>query len=111
MDEDAGPHIFAAGSHNRDVLTEIRRFTDDEVEEAVGRDNIQRLCGPAGTTFIENTYGLHRGLPPRIRPRLVFQPLYSLRPVIYGPKRPLRHKSAGDPPDLDPYVNRVFLQF
>jgi hypothetical protein len=111
VDEDAGPHIFAAGSHNQDLLTEIRRYTDDEVEAAVGSDKIKRLCGEAGTSFIENTYGLHRGLPPRARPRLVFQPLYTLRPVIYGPKRPVRPKTAGDPSGLDPYVNRVFLQF
>ena len=111
VDEDAGPHIFASGSHKQDVLTTIGRYTDDEVETAVGSDKITRLCGPAGTSFIENTYGLHRGLPPRVRPRLVFQPLYTLRPVIYGPKRPLRQRTAGDPPGLDPYVNRVFLQF
>jgi hypothetical protein len=109
VDEDSGPHIYAAGSHRMPVLSNIARFPEAEVVAAVGAERIKRFTGPAGTTFIENTYGLHRGLPPTKRPRLVFQPLYTLRPVIYGPKRPLR-VAAGVPVDgLDPYVNRVFL--
>lgn len=111
VDDESGPHIFAAGSHQKDVLTRIARYSDEEVEAAVGADKILRLAGPAGTSFIENTYGLHRGLPPTKKPRLVFQPLYTLRPVIYGPKRPLRPRRASDPAGLDPYVNRVFLSF
>jgi hypothetical protein len=109
VDDESGPHIFAAGSHRKDVLTRIARYTHEEVQMAVGPETIQRLVGPAGTSFIENTYGLHRGLPPIRKPRLVFQPLYTLRPVIYGPKRPLRRRRDSDPAGLDPYVNRVFL--
>lgn len=109
VDADSGPHIYAAGSHRQDVLTRIARYSDEEVAGAVGADRIRHFTGPAGTSFIENTYGLHRGLPPTKRPRLVFQPLYTLRPVVYGPKRPLRAITSRDPAGLDPYINRVFL--
>lgn len=111
VDEDSGPHMFAAGSHRKDALTRIRRYEDAEVAAAVGAQSIMRFTGPAGTSFIENTYGLHRGLPPRSKARLVFQPLYTLRPVIYGPRKPLRRVAGSDPERLDPYVNRVFLSF
>ena len=109
VDDQSGPHIYARGSHRKNTLTQLGRFTDEEVEAAVGADTILRLKGPAGTSFLESTYGLHRGLPPTHRPRLVFQPLYTLRPVIFGPKRPVRSARPAEAA-LDPYVNRVFLR-
>ena len=107
VDEDAGPHIFAAGSQKINALTEIRRFEDAEIEATAGRENIVRFLGPAGTTFLENTYGLHKGLPPRTKPRLVLQVLYTLRPVIFGPEIPVLKSAAGKQP-FDPYVSRVY---
>jgi hypothetical protein len=111
VDDESGPHVYAKGSHRKTALARIDRYSEEEVAAAVGEDSIVRLTGPAGTTFIENTYGLHRGLPPTRRPRLLFQVLYTLRPVIYGPKRPVREVRATDPAGLDPYVNRVYLRF
>jgi len=110
VDDASGPHIFASGSHRKNVLTKIRRYSDDEVESAVGPESVVRFTGPAGTCFLENTYGLHRGLPPVSRPRLVFQPLYALRPIIFGPKNPLRARTPEEAAALDPYINRVFLR-
>lgn len=109
VDDESGPHIYARGSHRENVLTTVGRFTDEQVAEAVGSDKIMRLKGPAGTAFVESTYGLHRGLPPISKPRLVFQPLYTLRPVIFGPSRPVRSQTPAEA-GLDPYVNRVFLR-
>jgi hypothetical protein len=107
--EDTGPHVFVDGSHLVDRLTEIRRYQDDEVESAFGPQDIQRLVGPAGTAFLENTYGMHRGVPPVAGPRLIFQPLYALRPLIYGPRKPVIDAAAA-PAGLDPFVNRVFVR-
>ena len=107
--EDTGPHIFVEGSQRIDKLTRIARYTDEQVAEAFGEDAIRRFTGPAGTAFLENTYGMHRGLPPRAGPRLIFQPLYAQRPLIFGPKRPVI--SASELPlKVDPYVNRVFVE-
>jgi len=30
-----------------------------------GRENMLSFSGPAGTAFLENTYGIHRGVPPK----------------------------------------------
>ena len=107
--EDTGPHIFVEGSQRIDKLTRIARYTDEQVAEAFGEDAIRRFTGPAGTAFLENTYGMHRGLPPRAGPRLIFQPLYAQRPLIFGPKCPVISASELSL-KVDPYVNRVFVE-
>jgi hypothetical protein len=111
VDETSGPHVFVKGSHKENKLTQIRRFTDAETEATFGADSLLRFTGPAGTAFLENTYGVHRGTPPTDNPRLIFQVLYSLRPVIYGPKIPLVRAGAnGVPKGLDPFINRVYCE-
>lgn len=108
VDENAGPHLFIRGSHLDPKLTAIRRYQDDEVHAAFGKEREVRFTGPAGTSFLEKTYGLHRGLPVASTPRLIFQVFYSLRQVIYGPRRPLFPRTAL-PPGRDPYVNSVYF--
>ena len=109
VDDTAGPHAFVKGSHKVNQLTAIRRYTDEEVDSTFGPEKVVRFKGPAGTAFLENTYGFHRGTPPTKKPRLIFQVLYSLRPTIYGPKHPVaRIGQSGIPPGLDSYVNRVY---
>lgn len=112
VDNSAGPHMFAAGSHKINALMKIGRYADEEVENAIGKQNIVRFCGRAGTAFLENTFGLHKGLPPQSTPRLVFQVLYSLRPVIYGPSIPIvTAPDAAEGHAIDPYINRVYCHF
>lgn len=92
------------------ALTEIRRYQDEEVVDAFGAEKQVRFTGQAGSSFLENTYGMHRGYPPVSKPRLILQVLYSLRPVIYGPKSPICTLGQdGVPADIDPYINRVYF--
>jgi ectoine hydroxylase-related dioxygenase (phytanoyl-CoA dioxygenase family) len=109
VDENTGPHMFVSGSHRQNRLTAISRYGDSEVEQAFGSRNILSITGKAGTAFLENTFGVHRGVPPRQGPRLIFQPLYTLRPVIFGPPKPLCRRENFSP-SFDPYINRVFLR-
>jgi phytanoyl-CoA dioxygenase PhyH len=110
VDEVSGPHMFVPGSQNVNKLTAIRRYEDEEVAEAFGKDSLNVFTGKAGTTFLENTFGFHRGVPPSRTPRLLFQVLYTLRPSIYGPEAPVgRIGEAGIAADLDPFINRVYL--
>ena len=111
VDEESGPHVLVKGSHKVNALTEIRRFGDEEVADTFGADKQVRFTGPAGSCFLENTYDIHRGYPPVSKPRLIFQVLYSLRPVIYGPKSPICTLGQdGVPADIDPYINRVYCR-
>lgn len=105
----SGPHMFVRGSHQSEELSERVRYTDETVAATFGKDDILTLTGPAGTMFLENTFGLHRGIPPANEPRLIFQALYSFEEYIAGPKRPVR--SVANPFEgvmLDPYVNRAY---
>lgn len=112
VDETSGPHVFVRGSHRVNKHTEAeRRLSDDFVAKEFGADNILRFVGPAGTTFLENTFGIHRGIPAATKPRMIFQVLYSLRPLIYSPKQPfVQSRENAELAKLDPYINRVYLQ-
>jgi hypothetical protein len=110
VEEENGPHEFILGSHARPQLHRIRRYSDDEVLSTFGADHLVRFTGKAGTVFLENTYGLHRGQPVRSGRRLMLQVIYSLLPMAYGPAAPYRSE-AFRPTEraLDPYINRVYV--
>lgn len=111
VDAGAGPHIYVRGSHREDRLMPIRRYSDAEVEGAFGRERFVQFEGPAGTSFLENTFGFHRGLPARQTPRLIFQVVYCQGPILYGPPRPIAEAGrVAQGLTLDPYVNRVYLR-
>jgi hypothetical protein len=110
VDEVSGPHMFVPGSQNIDKLTKIRRYDDREIVDAFGENSLSMFTGKAGTVFLENTFGFHRGVPPTQKPRLLFQVLYSLRNSIYGPDKPVgRIGDDGFPSGIDPFINRIYL--
>ena len=111
VDDESGPHVFVPGSHNTDKLATIRRYSEEEVHQAFGPNCEKRFTGPAGTGFIENTYGFHRGIPPQSKPRLIVQATYCIESVPYGPKNPVAKIGApGVPPNIDPFINRVYCK-
>jgi phytanoyl-CoA dioxygenase PhyH len=84
VDASAGPHVIVRGTHRdkprlrrRDAF-KVRRYSDDEIVAAYGRDRIVSITGPAGTGFVEDTLCIHKGEPPTGRPRLVLQVQYAL---------------------------------
>jgi hypothetical protein len=93
-------------------LREIRRFEDDTVAAEFGQENILRLTGGAGEGFLEDTFGIHKGQPVMQGRRLMFQAVYSMFPLPYGPKRPAasaaevsQHHAA----TVDPWTNRLYV--
>lgn len=105
-----GPHIYVRGSAASAKLAAIKRFGDEEVVGAFGEGALSIQTGAAGDAFLENTFGLHKGKPVEQGMRLVFQAIYSLNPIPYGPLRPLASfdgRLAGD--DGLREVNRVYL--
>jgi hypothetical protein len=108
VDDEAGPHVYVKNSSNSDKLIDLRRFEDKEVEETFGKENVLSITGKAGSTFMENTYGIHKGTLPRSKNRLVMQIEYSLRPIPYDYK-PVPESAVTVTHKLDPYINRLFV--
>lgn len=76
VDLDAGPHTYMRGTHTAKKMKDLfpmRRFTDREVHDQWGKDREVKVIGAAGTGFIVDTFGIHKGTPPRTRDRLVVE--------------------------------------
>jgi len=107
-----GPHIYVSQSSSSLALREIRRFDDQEVVNAFGNENVMELTANAGEGFLEDTFGIHKGQPVAQGQRLIFQAVYSMFPLPYGPKVPVARLGevtldGGD--RLDPWINRLYL--
>lgn len=91
-----GPHMFIRQTHDFEwilaqaggeasmelalsLFTSHGRHIAQQVEQAFHK-YIAEITGPAGTGFLELTYGFHRGKVPTRRPRLVFQVMYAMTP-------------------------------
>jgi hypothetical protein len=77
---DNGPHAFIPGSH-RDVGERVMRdsrYTDAEVLGWYPNVAPQLFTAPAGTVFLEDTLGLHKGIPGKSGVRGVFECEYSI---------------------------------
>lgn len=95
VDHDAGPHAFVPTTHRCDTLLKAReaasspqefdrwlgqlRKTDEEVDNAFGIEPAL-ITGNAGTTFMANTRGIHKGLLPKTKNRLICQIVYGVTP-------------------------------
>lgn len=108
VDEESGPHVFVRGSHRSAKLAKIARYTDEEVAQTFGSDNVLCLTANAGTSFLENTYGMHKGQLPKSRRRLLLQAQYSLGPISileYSPRKLTLQPGIR----IDPYINRLYV--
>ena len=54
------------------------RYTDEEVFKMYPKADEVVFTGPAGTVFIEDTLGFHKGIPVRDGKRFVFEYEYSI---------------------------------
>lgn len=79
-----GGHVCVIGSHHRPPQIRfgdrwnIRRYTDEEIGYQFPANDIQEICGPAGTGFAENTLCVHKGRTPTSHPRLLLQLQFAL---------------------------------
>lgn len=108
-----GPHIYVSHSSPSPALRQIRRYTDEEVVGAFGASRVMELTGRAGEGFLEDTFGIHKGQPVAEGTRLIFQAVYSMFPLPYGPKAPVmaaKGVKLDDGTFPDPWVNRLYLK-
>ncbi len=107
-----GPHVYVRTSAGSPLLRRIRRFDDGDVRQAFGQENIIQLTAGAGDAFLENTFGIHKGQPVMQGRRLIFQAVYSMSPLPYGPKEPVARADEVGPLGSgrpDPWINRLYL--
>lgn len=105
VSEETGPHSFVTGTHDFDLLyadvmerfdaysdtfqqfwkwMEVHRKTDDDVLKYF-EDEIKVFLGPKGTSFLEDTRGLHKATLPTKGPRLAFEIVYTTLPKFNEP--------------------------
>ncbi|WP_194152294.1 phytanoyl-CoA dioxygenase family protein [Muricoccus nepalensis] len=101
-----GPHVYVRGSHNTAAQLRARPYQRAALEREYGPRSIRTVTGPAGTTFVADTHGIHMGLPPAGAPRLILQVQYSILPIFAFRYAPV---AAPLPAGLDPYVNRLIM--
>ncbi len=106
IDETSGPHKFVRGSHQDARLDSGKAQTDAAIAEAFGAEAIATITAPAGTWFLEDVYGFHKGQLPVNAPRLLLAIEYNLYPSPLSPKAPLMPRA----PQYDPYINKLFLK-
>ncbi|HEY3445979.1 MAG TPA: phytanoyl-CoA dioxygenase family protein [Myxococcales bacterium] len=106
VDEGSGPHEYVVGSHWGSGRFRARAYSDEEVERRYGRERQVRMLGPRGTSFLADTWGVHKGNVPTTRPRLLLQIQYSVLPVFKFAYRPV---AVPQFERYDRYVNRLIL--
>ncbi len=104
VDKNGGPHVFVVGSHKDNRFLDVRRYSDEEIEPVFG-DKVVTITGKTGDTFIENTYGLHKGLVARNQNRMILQFEYSAYPIGAYQYTEKRETSM----DVDKYINRLYV--
>lgn len=132
VDEEAGPHVYVPTTNRQDTLVAARgraatpeafdnwmgtlRKSDEDVVAAFGIEPV-RLTGKAGTNFIASTRGIHKGLLPKSKNRLVCQVAYGVTPQRVADDLPIPFSpetTPNLPPDfLSPpmdYVMQLYLR-
>jgi hypothetical protein len=107
VDVAAGPHVYVSGSHQEHCGMRLQAYSDDEIASSYDESCITSVTGSAGTGFAVDTRGIHKGMVPTQKPRLLLQVQYSLLPVyMYRYEAPQRMESG----QLDGYINRLFVR-
>jgi hypothetical protein len=114
VDIESGPHEFVDETHSFQTLLglmkralptsvdqgrflqwmEVHRKRDEDVIAYFPAENLRTITGPRGSTFFEDTRGLHRGLPPVSRGRLCFEICYTHMPKLNMTYTPIARSAS-----------------
>lgn len=104
VDADTGPHSYVTGTHHDRMPLRLRRYADSDIAAAHGRP--LRVTGPAGTAFVIDGKGIHKGTPPERGPRLLLGIQYSLLPCLIYSYVPVAYHGTQR---FGAYVNRLMV--
>lgn len=105
VDEDSGPHVYVQKSSKSNRRLPIKRYTDLEIENIFGQDNVIQFLAKKGEGFLEDTFGFHKGQLAKSKKRLLLQIQYSINPIAINTYTPKESNL-----NFDPYVNRLYLE-
>jgi hypothetical protein len=106
VNHESGPHQFVQESHKTAGRLRLRPYTDQHVDQQFGRDKVVTITGPKGTSFMADMWGVHRGIRPAERPRLLFNFTYTMTAT------PIYRYHPVEVPDshlYDRYTNRLLI--
>ena len=105
--QENGMHSFVPTSHRSTELVKRAPITEDQIRQHFGNDAERTFVGPAGTIFLEDTWGIHRQTPAVSGRRCIFSVIYTVSGLDpNSPPQPV----ADLPPGLDAYINRVYYR-
>jgi hypothetical protein len=107
VEDGDGPHEFVKNSHRTSGRFRLTPYSDREIDEDYGGDSIVRQVGPRGSSFIEDTWGIHKGRRPVKRARLLLDIEYSICPVQMFDYRPV---PLPDGHCYDRHANRLLIR-
>ena len=123
-----GPHAFVERTHDMEVLLplmsqrlgatpemfhkfwrwmEQHRKTDEEVRHFFPENEVLFFSGPQGTSFFEDTRGLHKGTRPQTGPRFAFEIFYSVLPKLNEEVAPRRRADLKLPAGLETDTSKL----
>ena len=110
VDEDAGPFIYAAGSHPKTTLHrkpasfhrkgDARRSDDRQIAAVIPPDRWVQATGGRGTIILADTRGFHKGGLARERDRIMYLCMFTSQASKCGDFF-LRTASGSAPPDKE----------
>ena len=104
VDDASGPHHYVARSHLDRMPLRMQRYADRDVARRYGGS--VAITGPAGTTFAIDVKGIHKGVPPVTRPRLMLVIQYSLLPCLMYDYAPVLYRGRAR---FSAYTNRLMV--
>jgi hypothetical protein len=107
VDEASGPHVFMRGSQASDRLDSSHAMSDEVIHDTFGLENEIVMTGAAGTRFLANTFGWHKGMLPQTGRRLILVAQYNVNCTPHLPPKPvMRAPHAG----YDKFINSLILE-
>ena len=109
-----GEQVYVVESHAREDLPndmyDIKRYSDEAVLGLFEEKNIKNIYGKAGTSWLADTHGIHRGTVPTKANRLLLQLQYTLDPTPIFNYKQFRYSKWNELSDLARYSTRMYLR-
>jgi len=103
---DQGPHEYIIGSHIDRKIETAAAISDDSLWNHYERSNACVITGKSGTSFIADTFGIHRGQLPSYGQRLILSAQYNINVSPHGPTKPIIKYETKI--SFDNYINRLY---